>query len=99
VNGEEVTEAENYAYSLAWLLVAIATLLAGLAARRVAIRHAAMAVLALAIIKVFVFDMASLDGVLRAVSFLGLGVALIAIAFLYQRLVLRTASGSVKARG
>jgi uncharacterized membrane protein len=92
--GGPVVEAETYAYSIAWLAVAILTLLVGMATRRVAIRHAAMAILALAVVKVFVFDMASLDGVLRAVSFLGLGVALIAIAFLYQRVVLKPRAGA-----
>lgn len=84
-----VTEAETYAYSIAWILFSVATLLLGVVRRQIAIRHAAMAVLALSVAKVFLLDMASLTGVLRAVSFLGLGVALIAIAFLYQRLVFR----------
>ena len=82
-----VDEAERYSYSVVWILSAVATLLVGIARKRVAIRHAAMAVLALSVVKVFVFDMASLDGVLRAASFFGLGIALIAIALLYQRLI------------
>jgi uncharacterized membrane protein len=84
-----VSEAESYAYSVTWILFAIVTLFAGIARRRVSIRHAAMAVLALSVVKVFVFDMASLDGVLRAASFFGLGIALIGIALLYQRLIFR----------
>lgn len=87
--GEPIVQAETYAYSIVWILFAVATLIIGVMRRRVAIRHAAMAVLALSVAKVFVFDMASLDGVLRAASFLGLGVALIGIAFLYQRLIFR----------
>jgi hypothetical protein len=74
---EPIVEAETYAYSIAWILIAVATLTVGVIRRRVAIRHAAMVVLALSVAKVFLFDMASLDGVLRAASFLGLGVALI----------------------
>jgi uncharacterized membrane protein len=89
LGAEPVTEAETYCYSIGWIIYAIAMLLVGALRQRIAIRHAAMAVLALSVAKVFLFDMASLTGVLRAASFMGLGVALIAIAFLYQRLVFR----------
>jgi uncharacterized membrane protein len=44
--------------------------------------------------KVFLFDMSSLGGILRALSFLGLGAALLGIGYLYQRFVLnRSAPG------
>jgi uncharacterized membrane protein len=36
---------------------------------------------------VFVFDLAVLEGVFRALSFIGLGVVLVGIALLYQRLL------------
>jgi uncharacterized membrane protein len=86
-----VTEAEAYTYSAVWIVFAVVTLVVGLARRSVPIRHAAMAILALSVAKVFLVDMASLGGVLRAASFLGLGVALIGIAVLYQRLIFRPA--------
>jgi uncharacterized membrane protein len=44
-------------------------------------------VLLAAIIKAFGFDMSALTGVLRALSYLGLGVAVIAVALIYQRYV------------
>lgn len=91
---EPITEAESYAYSITWLLFAIAILIVGMARKSVAVRHVAMAVLALSVAKVFVFDMASLTGVLRAASFMGLGVALIGIAYLYQRVVFRREASS-----
>lgn len=84
-----ITEAESYAYSITWLLFAVVILIVGMARKSIAIRHAAMAVLALSVAKVFVLDMAALTGVLRAASFMGLGVALIGIAYLYQRVVFR----------
>jgi len=85
-----VGEAESYSYSIAWLLFAVAILVVGLVRKQVAIRHAAMAVLALSVAKVFLIDMSALTGVLRAVSFMGLGLALILIAYLYQKLVFRS---------
>lgn len=84
-----IGEAESYSYSIAWLLFAVVILIVGMARRQVAIRHAAMGVLAVSVAKVFLMDMASLTGVWRAASFMGLGVALIAIAYLYQRVVFR----------
>ena len=44
--------------------------------------------------KAFVFDMAALTGLYRAASFLGLGASLVALAYLYQRLIARIASPS-----
>jgi uncharacterized membrane protein len=37
--------------------------------------------------KVFLFDLAGLEGILRAASFIGLGLALIGIGLAYQKLV------------
>jgi len=48
---------------------------------------ASAAVVALTIGKVFLVDMAGLTGIFRALSFIGLGVVLIGIALLYQRLL------------
>ena len=42
-----------------------------------------------AVVKVFAFDMADLTGLLRVASFLGLGIALLALGFLYRRYVFR----------
>jgi uncharacterized membrane protein len=36
---------------------------------------------------VFIFDMSELEGVLRALSFIGLGAVLIGIGLFYQRLL------------
>jgi uncharacterized membrane protein len=41
----------------------------------------------LTVLKVFLIDLAGLEGVLRALSFLGLGAALIGIGLVYQKLV------------
>ena len=38
-------------------------------------------------LKVFIYDFAGLEGVLRALSFIGLGVALIGIGLVYQKWV------------
>ena len=44
----------------------------------------------LAIAKAFLFDMSELEGIWRALSFMGLGAALIGIGLVYQRLLFGT---------
>jgi len=83
------SSAELYAYSVGWLLLAGALLAIGLWRRSTPVRHAALAVLLAAVVKVFVFDMADLTGLYRAASFLGLGLSLVGIGWLYQRFVFR----------
>ncbi len=82
----ETSEAEWYAYSAAWLLFAGAGLAAGLIRRNDWLRRASLAGVGLVVGKVFLSDMAALGGVLRALSFLGLGGALVGIGFAYRRL-------------
>ncbi len=84
------TNAENYAYSAGWILFGLVLLGAGIARRSAALRYASLAVMILAIGKIFLYDLAHLeDTLLRALSFLGLGASLLFIAFLYMRFVLR----------
>ena len=44
--------------------------------------------------KVFLYDLAGLQGILRAASFIGLGLALIGIGLVYQKLVFARPGGS-----
>ncbi|MGD9866845.1 MAG: DUF2339 domain-containing protein, partial [Hyphomicrobiales bacterium] len=45
------------------------------------------AVILLTVAKVFLSDMDNLEGILRALSFIGLGAVLIAVGYFYQRFV------------
>jgi uncharacterized membrane protein len=92
VNGPDmsfdvITEAENYAYSAVWLVFGIALLAGGLLSGSRALRLASALVLLIAVAKVFLFDLRGLEGVWRALSFMGLGVVLIGIGLVYQRLL------------
>lgn len=84
-----VLQLENYAYSALWLAFGVALLIAGMRFRFYALRLASAALIALTVIKVFVIDMSNLEGILRALSFIGLGVILIGIGLAYQRLLRR----------
>jgi uncharacterized membrane protein len=79
------SDAEWYAYSVAWLAFAGAGLAAGLWWRNQWLRRAGLIGVGLVIAKVFLSDMAELEGVLRALSFLGLGGALVGIGYAYRR--------------
>ena len=81
------SDAEWYSYSVAWLVYAGVLLAAGILRGHVALRYASLAILALTVLKVFFSDMDALTGLYRALSFLGLGAALVAIGYLYQRFV------------
>ena len=52
-------------------------------------RLASAAVIALTILKAFLIDMSTLTGVYRALSFMCLGLVLVAIGWLYQRILFR----------
>lgn len=80
-------EAELYAYSAAWLLYAGALLALGIARQVPALRYASLAVLLATVAKVFLLDLADLAGLWRVASFVGLGLTLVGIGYLYQRFV------------
>lgn len=80
-----VTTGENYGYSAAFLLLAIAWLALGIRSGARDLRIAGLALLTAVTFKVFLIDAAALDGLLRILSFFGLGVALIGIGWVYNR--------------
>lgn len=84
-----VRPAEQYAYSAAWIVLGTALLVAGIVRRGAVLRYASLAVMSVAVVKVFLFDTANLTGLYRVFSFLGLGASLLVLAYLYQRFVLR----------
>jgi uncharacterized membrane protein len=78
---------EWYAYSALWLVLGITLLALGLWRRSAWLRTASAVLLVATVLKVFLFDLASLEGILRSLSFLGLGAVLIGIGLVYQRLI------------
>lgn len=82
---------ETYTYSALWLVIGVALLTAGVWLKSQVLRIASAALIAIAVLKVFIFDMSELEGVLRALSFIGLGAVLIGIDLFYQRLLTRAA--------
>jgi uncharacterized membrane protein len=82
-----VGDAEQYTYSAVWLAFGVILLVVGIVLRSQPVRLCSAAVVMLTIGKVFVLDMAGLTGAWRALSFIGLGLVLVGIGRMYQRLL------------
>ena len=86
------TQAELWSWSAGWLAYALVLMAMGLRLGARLLRLVALALVALVSLKVFLVDMGELTGLLRVVSFLGLGLILIALGALHRRFVLTKAS-------
>ncbi|MGY3621348.1 DUF2339 domain-containing protein [Bradyrhizobium sp. USDA 10063] len=93
------TGAEQYTYSIAWLAFGVVLLGIGIVVGSQRARMASAAVIALTIVKAFVIDMSQLTGVYRALSFMCLGVVLVAIGWFYQRILFRRQAASPPVAG
>jgi uncharacterized membrane protein len=83
------TGAEQYTYSIAWLAFGVVLLGVGISVNSQRARLASAVVIALTIGKAFLVDMSTLTGIYRALSFICLGLVLVAIGWLYQRILFR----------
>ena len=81
------TDAEQYTYSVVWLGFGVILLGLGVTFNSQRARLASAVVIALTILKAFLIDMSSLKGIYRALSFMCLGLVLVAIGWLYQRIL------------
>jgi uncharacterized membrane protein len=85
------TAPEQYTYSIAWLVFGVVLLGVGILVNSQRARLASAVVIALTIGKAFFIDMSTLTGVYRALSFMGLGIVLVAIGWFYQGILFRKA--------
>lgn len=93
-----VSDAESYTYSAAILLYGLAILAAGFRIGSRDIRLASAVAIVAAVLKAFLIDMSVLEGIWRALSFIGLGLVMLGIGLLYQRLLARpdAANGTLR---
>ena len=75
-----VTDPELYTYTLALLLTSAGLMIAAWRRRSPLLRRAGVVLVGLTIAKVFLIDMSGLTGLIRVVSFLGLGLSLAGLA-------------------
>jgi uncharacterized membrane protein len=83
--GIDTSLAQELALSMLWLVYALGLIVAGLWKKSAVLRWQALTLLGIVILKVFVFDLSSLERFYRIVSFMLLGLALLMISFYYQR--------------
>jgi uncharacterized membrane protein len=87
LNEGPITDAEQYTYSAVWLVFGVTLLVVGMLLRSQAVRLASAAVVILTVFKVFLIDMSDLTGIYQSLSFIGLGIVLLGVGWLYQRLL------------
>ena len=79
------TQGGQLLLSAFWSVTGLAAVVAGLFTDRVRLRLGGLVLLGVAIVKVFLVDLATLESIYRVASFVALGLLLIACAFAYQR--------------
>jgi uncharacterized membrane protein len=75
----------QFSYSAWFMLFGAILLAAGFSRRSAFLRWQGLVLLAFSVAKVFLVDMSELSQGYRILSFLGLGVLLLAVSFVYQR--------------
>ena len=80
------SNAELYSYSVIWLVLGAITVVLGHLKNQLLIQKIGLGLLAAVILKVFLVDMANLTGLLKALSFIGLGLSLVGLSWLFQKL-------------
>ena len=86
--GEMANQLENMKQmilSSAWLVYSILLMGYGIWRRTRVIRISSIVIFGFAILKIFIYDLSFLDTLYRIFSFMGLGVILLAVSYLYQR--------------
>jgi uncharacterized membrane protein len=77
--------AREFSFSAIWLIYGVALMAIGFSKRSSFIRWQALVLIALTIVKVFLYDVSALDKGYRILSFVALGAVLLGISFVYQR--------------
>jgi uncharacterized membrane protein len=75
----------DFTYSALWMAYGAMLMIVGFVRRSAFVRWQALILIAATIAKVFIYDVSELDREFRIVSFIVLGVLLLAISFVYQR--------------
>ncbi|MGB1293777.1 MAG: DUF2339 domain-containing protein, partial [Pseudoalteromonas sp.] len=84
--GKTTSDAELYSYSIIWLLLGALVVISGHLKQQLLLQKVGLGILGAVIVKVFLIDMASLTGLLKAISFIGLGLSLVGLSWLFQKL-------------
>ncbi len=84
----QITQLQNLqqlALSGVWLFYSVTLMVTGIWRRLQGLRIIAIALFGITILKIFIYDLSFLERLYRIFSFIGLGVILLAVSYLYQR--------------
>jgi uncharacterized membrane protein len=98
-NLRSIRLAEDFTYSALWMGYGALLMIVGFWRRSAFVRWQALVLIAATIVKVFIYDVSQLDRGYRILSFIVLGILLLAISFGYQRDWLALAGSRVESRG
>jgi uncharacterized membrane protein len=91
--------ARDFTYSALWMAYGGMLMAIGFWRKSAFVRWQALALIAFTTAKVFVYDTSQLDRIYRIMSFIVLGVLLLAVSFAYQRKWLKLPSGNIAEGG
>ncbi len=77
--------AQRLSLSGLWAVYSAALIIIGFIAKNAPSRICGITLFFITIFKVFIFDLSSLESIYRIISFIGLGIILLAVSFLYTR--------------
>jgi hypothetical protein len=83
--GADLEDLKQLFLSSAWLLYSIGLMAYGIGKRVRSLRILSIILFGIAILKIFIYDLSFLDTLYRIFSFIGLGVILLIVSYLYQR--------------
>jgi len=76
---------QQLSLSAVWLLYSVVLMVVGIWRRQRGIRISSIVLFGFTILKIFIYDLSFLETLYRIFSFIGLGVILLAVSYLYQR--------------
>ncbi len=85
ISSRALRNAQNLSLTAIWAVYAVVVMVIGIVKRSRQVRLWGLGLLAVPILKVFVYDVWALQTVYRIVAFVGLGLLLLASAYLFQR--------------
>jgi uncharacterized membrane protein len=96
---QQIEFSRHFSYSAIWLAYGACLMVFGFWRRAAFVRWQALALIAFTIGKVFLFDVSALQQGYRVLSFIGLGVVLMAISYVYHRGWLKLSTDSRERSG
>jgi uncharacterized membrane protein len=98
-NQHRLRIAEDFTYSALWMAYGALLMVIGFWRKSAFFRWQALFLIAATIVKVFIYDVSQLDRGYRILSFMILGVLLLAVSFVYQKDWLKLSVAETKEGG